>query len=114
MIRPHRREPLYLAFILHRISGVGLALFLPLHFWVLSYALTSPLTLDALLVWTEWPLVKFVEFGLVFLLAIHMFGGLRLMAFEFLPWSSGQKTWAAVAVAFSVFIAGIFLLRAVI
>ncbi len=39
MIRPHRSQPLWYAFILHRLSGIGLALFLPLHFYVLGLAL---------------------------------------------------------------------------
>ncbi len=38
----HRKQPLWFAFILHRISGLVLALFLPLHFWVLSLALRDP------------------------------------------------------------------------
>ena len=113
MMRPHRQQPLYLAFLLHRFSGVALALFLPFHFWVLSYALTSPQKLDGVLSWAELPLVKFAEFGLVFLLAVHIFGGLRLMALEFLPWSSKQKTLVALSVGVSLFISGLFFLQAV-
>ena len=113
MMRPHRQQPLYLAFLLHRFSGVALALFLPFHFWVLSYALTSPDKLDGFLSWAELPLVKFAEFGLVFLLAIHIFGGLRLMALEFLPWSPRQKTLVALSVGLSLFLSGLFFLQAV-
>lgn len=112
MIRPHRTHPLWLAFLLHRVSGLLLAFFLPVHFWVLSHALDQA-ALDGLLRWTELPLVKFAEFGLVFLLAAHFFGGLRLLAFELLPWTAGQKTFAAGAVALSVLISGTFLLQAV-
>jgi fumarate reductase subunit D len=53
------------------------------------------------------------EFGLVFLLAIHMFGGLRLMALEWLPWTPPQKTLAAGAVAVSFLIAILFLLQVI-
>ena len=42
MIRPHRTHPLWYAFILHRVSGALLALFLPAHFYVLALALTDP------------------------------------------------------------------------
>jgi len=42
MIRPHRSHPLWYAFLLHRLSGLGLALFLPLHLYMLSLALTDP------------------------------------------------------------------------
>lgn len=108
-----RAHPLWLAYILHRLSGLGLALFLPLHFWVLSFALTETARLDAFLTLTDQPLVKLAEFGLVFLLAVHMFGGLRLIALEWLPWSAPQKTWAAAALAGAFFVSTTFLLQAV-
>ncbi len=112
MIRPHRQHPLWFAFALHRASGLGLALFLPAHFYVLSLALTAPAALDGFLHWTQAPLLKLSEFGLMFLLAVHMFGGLRLLALEFLPWSARQKTYAAAATAASVLVAALFLLNA--
>ena len=108
-----RAHPLWLAYILHRLSGIGLALFLPFHFWVLSLALTDAARLDAFLTLTEMPLVKAAEFGLVFLLAVHMFGGLRLIALEWLPWSAPQKTWAAAAAAGAFLVSTTFLLQAI-
>jgi fumarate reductase subunit D len=111
-VKAHRRQPLYLAFLLHRLSGLGLALFLPLHFYVLGLALGGEGAFERALHWTSGPLFKFAEFGLVFLLAVHCFGGLRLLALENLPWSDRQKHYAAIAVAASVFVACGFLLRA--
>lgn len=108
-----RAHPLWLAYILHRLSGLGLALFLPLHFWVLALAMTDPARLDGFLTLTQTGVVKLAEFGLVFLLAVHMFGGLRLMALEFLPWTPSQKTLAASATAASFLIATLFFLQAV-
>ena len=108
-----RAHPLWLAYILHRLSGLGLALFLPLHFWVLALAMTDPARLDGFLSMTEAGVVKLAEFGLVFLLAVHMFGGLRLMAMEWLPWSAPQKTLAASAAAVSFLIAALFFLKAI-
>lgn len=113
MKAPARTHPLWLAYLLHRLSGVFLALFLPLHFWVLSMAVTDPKRLDEFLLMTETGAVKLAEFGLVFLLAVHMFGGLRLMAMEWLPWSAQQKTLVAGATALSFLIAGLFFLRAI-
>ena len=113
MIKPHRGQPLWIAFLLHRISGLLLAIFLPFHFFLLGLALEQSETMDGLLRWSDYPLVKIAEFGLVFLLAVHMFGGLRLLALEFLPWSPRQKTYAALAVAASLFVACVFLLNAV-
>ena len=107
-----RSHPLWLAYILHRLSGLALAVFLPVHFWVLAMAMTDPAQLDQVLQVTQTGLVKLAEFGLVFLLAVHMFGGVRLMAMEWLPWSAPQKTLAAGATALSFLIASLFLLKA--
>ncbi len=109
----YRRHGLWLAFALHRVSGVALALFLPVHFLVLSLALSAPQKLDGFLDWTQSPLVKLAESGLVFLLSVHIFGGLRLMAMEWLPWTPAQKTLAAAAVSVALGISGIFLLGVV-
>ncbi|MDA7963467.1 succinate dehydrogenase, cytochrome b556 subunit [Ruegeria sp.] len=113
MTRPPRSHPLWLAFVLHRLSGLALALFLPAHFWVLSMALTQPQRLDSFLEFAENPMVKLAEFGLVFLLSVHIFGGLRLLALEFLPWSNKQKSLAAGAVGLSLFVSGTFFLQAI-
>lgn len=113
MKKPARAHPLWLAYILHRVSGLTLALFLPLHFWVLAMAITKPAKLDGFLLLTDSWAVKVAEFTLVFLLAIHLFGGLRLMAMEWLPWTPPQKTLAAGATAVSFLIATLFFLRAV-
>lgn len=107
-----RAHPLWIAYMLHRLSGLGLALFLPFHFWVLSLAMTDPVRLDRFLHLTEAGAIKFAEFGLVFLLAVHMFGGLRLMAMEWLPWTPSQKTLAAAATAVSFVIAMLFFMKA--
>jgi fumarate reductase subunit D len=68
--------------------------------------------MDSFLTIASSPLVKFAEFGLVFLLAVHFFGGLRLLALEFLPWRDWQKMLAAGAAAASFLIACLFLLNA--
>ena len=79
----------------HRISGIALAVFLPLHFWALGNALQ----LDSFLAWTEQPLVKAGEWAIVVALAAHLGGGLRVLAIEFLDWHEWQKTLAAMAAA---------------
>ena len=113
MIRPHRSHPLWFAFLLHRLSGVALALFLPLHFYVLSLALTNAAALNSFLSLTELPAVKAAETLLVLMLAVHLFGGLRLMAMEWLPWTNRQKTLAAASVALGTAVAGLFLMKVI-
>lgn len=107
-----RNHPTYWAFIVHRLSGLGLAIFLPVHLYVLSLALTGPETLDGFLRWTDTPLVKVAESVLVILLAAHMAGGLRLLAIEFLPWRDWQKALIAIVAGLALAAGLIFLLRA--
>ncbi|MEL6374714.1 MAG: succinate dehydrogenase [Pseudomonadota bacterium] len=108
-----RRDGLYIAYLVHRISGLALALFLPAHFYVLGLALGGPGDLDAMLRWTDLPLVKTAEIVLVLLLGLHLFGGLRLLAIEALPWSPPQKLYAAGAAAAAFVVSLGFALSAV-
>ena len=90
-----RQHASYWAFVVHRISGIALALFLPLHFWTLGRALHQ----DDFVSWTQQPLVKAGEWCIVVALAAHLGGGLRVLALEFLPWHDWQKGLAALAAA---------------
>lgn len=101
-----RSHPAYWAFIAHRVSGLLLALFLPLHFWLLSQALTAPSDLERALRFVDRPVFKVAEWGLVVLLAAHLAFGMRVLALELLPWRSWQKSLIAIAVLITV-VAGI-------
>jgi succinate dehydrogenase cytochrome b556 subunit len=96
--------------LLHRLSGIGLALFLPLHFWALGQALQGEAKLESFLRWTDRPLVKASEWAIVLLLAVHLTGGIRILMIEFLPWRDWQKTLAAVAAAAALAIGLLFAL----
>ena len=106
-----RSHPTYIAFVVHRVSGLLLALFLPAHFWALSSAISGEARLDGFLRWTENPLVKAAETVLVVLLAAHLAGGLRVMALEFLGWRRAQKDLVALSAGVSVVIGILFLLN---
>jgi len=97
-----RNHPAYWAFIVHRASGLALTVFLPFHFWALGQALQGAAALDGFLRWSEEPLVKFAETGLVLLLAAHMTGGVRLLLLEFLAWRDWQKSLLAIAAGVSL------------
>ncbi len=73
----------FLAAMLHRLSGIALAIFLPLHFLALATALNGAGALDSFLALTREPLVMLGEIGIVVALAIHLTLGLRVLAVEF-------------------------------
>jgi fumarate reductase subunit D len=107
----HRGSILWVAAMVHRISGLALAIFLPLHFLALGLVINGDARLDGFLRWTEQPLVKVAEVGLVFLLTVHLLGGLRVLVIENFDWHDRQKQLATLAAAVSAVVAFIFLVR---
>ena len=106
-----RNHPAWWAFLIHRISGIALAFFLPLHFWALAQAIEGEARLESFLRWTDQPAVKLAEIVLVLLLAAHMTGGVRLLMLEFLAWRDWQKSLLAVAAGTTFLLAVAFLLN---
>ena len=107
----HRRDVLWIAALVHRLSGLALAIFLPLHFLALGLAIHGETSLEGFLRWSDQPLVKLAEGGLIFLLVVHMLGGLRVLVIENLDWRDGQKQLATIAAGLSAVVAFIFLVR---
>lgn len=110
VVHAHRRAVLWRAALVHRLSGIGLAMFLPLHFLVLGLALQGAGPMEEFLRLTQMPLVKVAETGLVFLFVVHLVGGLRLLVLETLPWVEGQWRLAVTSVTFAGIVALFFLL----
>ena len=84
-------------------------MFLPLHFLTLGLAIEGEARLDSFLRWSDAPAVKVSEAALMFLLAVHALGGLRLLAVENLAWRDGQKRKAMLAAVFAAVVAVAFL-----
>lgn len=108
----YRNDLLWIAAMVHRISGLLLACFLPLHFLILGLAIERSATLDGFLAWTQQPLVKLAEAGLVFLLAVHLFGGIRVLLIENLPWHPGQKRLVTAVIVAAGAMAALFIVHA--
>lgn len=109
--RVYHRELLWLAAIIHRLSGLGLAIFLPLHFLVLGLAISGAGRLQGALRLTQmWP-VQIAEGVLIFLLVVHLLGGIRLLAFENGPWFSGQRAVALLVILLAAIATFFFLVR---
>ncbi len=107
----HDRKEYWASFV-QRWSGVVLALFLPVHFTVLSRSLQGEQALDGFLHWADMPLVKIAEAGLVGLLTIHLLGGFRILLIEFLSWGEWQSWMITVAAGGALAGGLLFLMRA--
>jgi fumarate reductase subunit D len=90
-----RNHPAWWAFLVHRLSGLALAVFLPMHFWALGTALHGAAAFDSFLAVTRQPAFVFAEWGLVTLLAAHLIGGVRVLLIEYRPWSGLRKNLIA-------------------
>ena len=100
----YRRDWLWVAAFVHRLSGIGLAIFLPMHFLALGLAIEGEASLDGFLKWTQNPMVKVAEVGLVALLTLHLLGGIRVLLIENMTWQPGQKSMAIAAIAVSILV----------
>jgi fumarate reductase subunit D len=97
-----RRHPGFLLAMAHRVSGIALAAFLPLHFLLLGQAIQGAAALDGALRLVDMAPFKVAEWLLVVLLAVHASCGLRLLVIEFRPWSGMRKNWATAIVGVAI------------
>ena len=112
MIRAAHRQPGFLAALLHRLSGLVLAVFLPAHFIALGLALNGADALDSFLAVTRHPVAKLAEWALVIALATHMALGLRVLAIEFLPWRDRTAATVSACLGAALMVGLLFLLNA--
>lgn len=111
MTRASRAHPGFAAAMIHRLSGLALAIFLPLHFVSLGLSFERE-AFDGFVAWANQPLVKLSEAALVGALAVHFAGGLRLLAIEFFGLTRAQGLLIAAAFAVGISACVLFLLRA--
>lgn len=81
------------SWVLHRITGLGVVLFITLHIVDTSWAVFYPeLYVEAIAVY-QTPLFTIGEFILVACVVYHAFNGLRIALFDFKPqwWKHQQK-----------------------
>lgn len=88
------------AWMMHRLTGVGLVVYLVIHIWGLK-SLTDPAAFNALIAKYHAPIYKVGEFGLLVAVVYHALNGLRIVLIDFLGWSPNQKKlfWTLGAVA---------------
>jgi fumarate reductase subunit D len=111
MIPAAHKQPGYVAALLHRLAGLALAIFLPIHFLALATALNGADALDAFLNITQTPVLKFAEAVIVVALALHMTLGLRVLAIEFLPIREHTIVTVSVCLAAALAVGLLFLLN---
>lgn len=111
VIRGSHLKPGFIAAMLHRLSGVALAIFLPMHFLALGTALGGASALDSFLALTHSRIALIAEWGLVSALAVHMALGLRVLAIEWFAMRDRSAVLVSSCVAASAAVGVLFLLN---
>ena len=108
----YRRDLLWVAAMVHRVSGLLLVLFLPLHFLVLGLAIDGEARLQSAIALDAAAAGEARGDGLVILLAVHLLGGLRVLFVEGATYREGQKRLVAIAAASAIAIGAVFVVAA--
>lgn len=95
------------AWILHRLSGLALILYLVLHIWVI-HNLDNPVGFNKVMAFLNEPLFKLLELGLWGVIVYHAINGMRVIFVDFFSGSKVQKQmfWGTVVLGIIVFMAG--------
>lgn len=95
------------AWFMHRITGIGLVVYLVIHVWGLK-SLSDPETFNALIAKYHSPLYKVGEFLLLIAVAYHAMNGLRIVLIDFLGWTPQHKKlfWTLGAVTAVIIVVG--------
>jgi succinate dehydrogenase / fumarate reductase cytochrome b subunit len=99
------------SWVLHRITGVSVFLFLFVHVLDTALVRVDPALYDAVIETYKTPIVNLMEVGLVGAVLFHALNGVRIVLIDF--WSKGPKyqrvmLWTIVALWVIVMIPGTY------
>lgn len=99
------------SWVLHRITGVAVFLFLFVHVLDTALVRVDPALYDAVIETYKTPIVNLMEVGLVGAVLFHALNGVRIVLIDF--WSKGPKyqrvmLWTIVALWVIVMIPGTY------
>ena len=99
------------SWLLHRLTGVALAVYLIPHFISINSSRQGPEVFDATLAAFTAPSYRVAEFLLIMTVAFHTFNGLRTVAIDFFDLSHRQKLlfWLVMGACAAVLVAVSFL-----
>lgn len=98
----------FFSFVLRRVSGMALVLYLLLHIWVIGSALSGPEAFDTRLNVVQTPVFKVLEIALLAAVVYHAFDGVRLLLVNWFKITDKRKNmfYAVFVVSALMVIAG--------
>ncbi len=97
------------AFVLHRVTGLALTVYLLMHINVVS-TLHNPDSFDKTMAFLNMPLFKILEIGLLLAVIYHALNGVRVFLIDF---TNSTRThvkiwWVLAAIGFVIFVVGAY------
>ncbi|MFN2221763.1 MAG: succinate dehydrogenase, cytochrome b556 subunit [Chloroflexota bacterium] len=98
----------FISFVLRRVTGVALVLYLFMHIWVIGSANSGPAAFNERLNLVQSTGFKFAEVALLAAVVYHAFDGIRLLIVHYLDVTEYRKSlfYAIFAVSALLVIAG--------
>jgi len=93
------------AFVLHRITGIALTVYIFLHIWTLSAVTEGAEAFNHSLGKYENLMGHIFEYLLLLAVAYHLFNGIRVTVVDFLRFTRQQKRLLAWVIVFTVIVA---------
>jgi len=89
---------------IHRITGIGLSIYLLMHTFVLSSAISGPEKFTERMGFVQNPLFALLEILLLAGLVFHLLNGLRITLVDFLGWTRYHKLLFGIVVVIFLFV----------
>jgi succinate dehydrogenase / fumarate reductase cytochrome b subunit len=106
----YRLHPGYLAWILHRVTGLGLALYLFMHIWVIHNISRGKEAFNEVMAVVQSPIFHILEIGLLGCVVFHGLNGIRVILLDYAGAADKgpHKTWvwATLAVSAAITVIG--------
>lgn len=106
----YRLHPGYIAWLLHRITGIGLALYIFTHIWVIHHISRGKEAFNQVMAVVQSPIFHLLEIGLLACVVFHGLNGIRVVLIDY--GSAAEKgphrgwVWATLIASVVLVIAG--------
>lgn len=99
---PYRWHFGFIAWLLHRLTGLALAAYIILHLYVLQNLARGPEHFNAMMAAFDSPLIRLMEIGLLGVVVYHSINGLRIVFMDYGPMAEKESYVKYLAATFIV------------
>jgi succinate dehydrogenase / fumarate reductase cytochrome b subunit len=99
---PYRWHFGFIAWVLHRLTGLALAAYIILHLYVLQNLARGPEHFNSMMAAFDSPLIRLMEIGLLGVVVYHSINGLRIVFMDYGPMAEKESYVKYLAATFII------------